>query len=273
MKFFKIFLLICVCDILVSCCFGFNTLNPLNDREGELYTYTRSYLSGEGREPRFYLLGKNLLISDRGNPGLMIGNPLKILSGAPLAFIEGYIICPVIDTVLFPYDIYKKIDIIHRCNNEGVLVQVLNDIGKPATNEILDVNIRCELHDRHKRLRYDGSVAEGQVLNMKFITDENGEFYIPILIETRTAVNLTYKKDNKTFHSTIYNNGYGISYWNKTTRNIMYVKLKEYITWPDTVMKYDNTIRILLPYELDDQVTQKYLFNIYMNERHKRNHK
>ena len=178
-------LLLAVLMLLSGCmAFEYEKLKPLPGpgRDGRLYCYTEDYF--EDNSP-FSLAGKTIVKSDRS---WLLPLPGTFFIGLPLYGLEKCVICPVVDTLLIPYDLYLKARNAYVCAHDGLWITLLDCAGRPVPN--IDIQVRFELADngydptgrRVWRVVYDGkpftySAPRGRP---HVVTDEKGEAYIPI---------------------------------------------------------------------------------------------
>ena len=191
----KYICILCLCTLaLLPCRGGLLSkvrLNPFLDRYGEIFPYTRHYFDECDMEVAFALCGKSMAISQRGDPGAMIPNPLTMVPGLfPLGIFEKYVACPLIDTVLLPYDFFLRCRNHHCCGTEGVVLKVMQDYLQPATN--MEFSVRVEASDfvGSRRVVYNGDVMR-RSLETKLCTDENGELYIPVKVGSYESLTIS----------------------------------------------------------------------------------
>lgn len=166
-------------------------LNPLLDRYGEIYPYTRHYFDDCYKEVAFALYGKSMAISQRGDPGAMIPNPLTIVPGIyPLGILEKYVVCPLIDTLLLPYDFFLLCRNHYRSGRDGVVMKVMLDERRPATNMEFRVCVEAAGRVDYQRVVYGGEVMS-RSFETKLRTDGNGELYIPVVVGCYEALNVS----------------------------------------------------------------------------------
>lgn len=184
-----------ICSLTMFPCLGglFSRvrLNPFLDRTGEIYPYTRHYFDECYMEVSFALFGKSMALSQRGDPGAMIPNPLTIVPGLfPLGIFEKIVVCPQIDAVLLPYDFFLLCRNHYRCGADGIVLKVMLDERNPATNMELCVCIEAAEAVGSQRVVYDGEVQK-RVFETKLHTDGNGECYIPVMVGSYAKLTIT----------------------------------------------------------------------------------
>ena len=138
---------------VLSLIFGCRTpLQPIPGpgRDGRLYCYTVDYFD---QYLPFSLIGKSLTCGGGDGSWAMLPPPTAIFPGLPLCLIEKFAICPAIDTLMIPYDLWLKYWKSHVCDKYGVLVKVRDRNGNPIPDLELGVTI-----DRRPgyRIVYDG---------------------------------------------------------------------------------------------------------------------
>ena len=101
---------------------------PGPGRDGRLYCYTVDY---HDKYLPFSLIGKSLTCGGGDGSWTILPPPTAIFPGLPLYLIEQFAICPAIDTLIIPYDLWLKYWKIHVCDTYGVLVKVRDRDGNP----------------------------------------------------------------------------------------------------------------------------------------------
>ena len=209
---------ICAVMLLVTGCLEFKRdyFKPLPGpgRDGRLYCYTADY---SNENSTFSLVGKTIVKSDRA---LIIPLPGTLFPGLPLYGLEKYVICPVVDTLLIPYDLYLKARNAYVCANDGIWITIVDCNGQPVPNLNVNVFFSTGYTPTTRRVVYDGKpAATNRTLN--FVTDEKGEFYIPVDLDSCEGVNLrgraqtSFSDQGEEFHAVIER------YYDKHLRNGM----------------------------------------------------
>ena len=175
--------------LLLSGCMQFEYENfrplPGPGRDGRLYCYTEDYFKDN---TSFSLVGKTIVKSDRS---WLLPLPGTIFPGLPLYGLEKYVICPVVDTLLIPYDLYLKARNAYVCAHDGLWVTMLDCDGRPIPNVDIRIAIgNClapsfQYAPLYRRVIYDGkpiaTMSSGIAASLPHVvTDEKGEAYIPI---------------------------------------------------------------------------------------------
>ena len=156
--------------VLVSGCRSFQPI-IMASRNGKLYYYTRDYF--EARE--------TLWTSGGGGQWFAI-DPYVLLMCicliGPSILFEKYIVSPIADTVMIPYDLCLKVRNADVCANEGVYIRLLDCSGRPMSGVEIDLIIAGNFKGR---IIYDGKVCPRVGAGEKHVfTDEKGEAYVPI---------------------------------------------------------------------------------------------
>lgn len=155
---------------------------PGPGRNGRFYCYTEDY---PDRHFPFCLLGKSLTASKGDGSWEFLPPPTAIFPGYPLFWLERYIICPVVDTVMIPYDLYLRKRNANVCARDGYYVRIIDYAGQA----VQDVDIEVIVDARYGyRIIYDGQACAQGFYSEKKKTDENGELYIPIDITSCSNV-------------------------------------------------------------------------------------
>ncbi len=162
---------------LLSLIFGCRTpLKPIPGpgRDGRLYCYTVDYYD---QYLPFSLIGKSLTCGGGDGSWAILPPPTAIFPGSPLYLIERFAICPAIDTLMIPYDIWLKYWKSHVCDKYGVLVKVRDRDGNPIPDLEFDVSI-----DQRPgyRIVYDGVARPRGYYSTSVRSDASGTAYIPI---------------------------------------------------------------------------------------------
>jgi len=155
---------------------------PGPGRNGRFYCYTEDY---PDRHFPFCLLGKSLTASKGNGSWEFLPPPTAIFPGYPFFWLERYVICPVIDTVMIPYDLYLRTRNANVCANDGYYVRIIDCSGRA----LHDVDITVIVDPKYGyRIIYDGQACPQGSYSEKKKTDENGELYIPIDIASCSEV-------------------------------------------------------------------------------------
>lgn len=159
---------------------------PGPGRDGGLYRYTKDY---RDEYLPFALAGKALVYGDRGE-GFHFNccaMGLGLFPGAPLYAVEQFVICPVVDTALIPYDLVLKAWEAHVCAEKGLKVSLADAAGRPVAGCELAVTIDAE---PGRRIVYGGTPCPPGYFATYVTTDGNGEAYVPIDMGTCGQVRL-----------------------------------------------------------------------------------
>ena len=172
----KIILIVFSCYTLLSLIVGSQTpLQPIPGpgRDGRLYCYTVDY---HDEYLPFSLIGKSLTCGGHGSWAIL-PPPTAIFPGLPLYLIEHFAICPMIDTLMIPYDLWLKYWKSHVCDKYGVLVKVRDCDGNPIPDLELGVTINQRLG---YRIVYDAVARPRGYYSTSVRSDASGTAYIPI---------------------------------------------------------------------------------------------
>ena len=114
-------------------CRGFNPI-PAWNRAGEYYSLTCGYTRwSDVNGPDFCGLGKAMVQGGWfGGPWMALPLPTLLL-GIPITYAEKFTICPVIDTLMLPRDLYIRESLRDEATT-GVLLELKDYWGRPATN-------------------------------------------------------------------------------------------------------------------------------------------
>jgi hypothetical protein len=180
-------IIVCIVTIVFVVSIGCGCRLPIKavpgpGRNGRLYCYTEDY---SDRYFPFCLYGKSLIASKGDGSWEIIPPPTAIFPGIPLFFLEKYIICPVIDTVMIPYDFYLKIQNAKVCENDGVFIKVVDVSGKPVQG--VDVKISIGAKNGY-RIVYGGKACHKWMYQEVIKSDVHGEVYVPVDIETCSEI-------------------------------------------------------------------------------------
>ena len=121
--------------LALSGCRGFNPV-PAWNRSGEYYSLTCGYTKWRDENGRdFCGLGKALVQGGwTGGQSAMIALPLPTLFlGIPIAYAEKFTICPVIDTLMLPRDLYIRKSLRDEAKTGVLLELVVYWAGRPRT--------------------------------------------------------------------------------------------------------------------------------------------
>lgn len=151
---------------------------PGPGRNGRFYAYTEDYRE---RDSPFCLLGKSLTASKGNGSWEIIPAPTAIFPGLPLLLLEQYVICPVVDTLLIPYDLWIRRENRAICASEGVSLVVLNAAGRPLEGVELSFSV-CAQSGR--RIVYDGVAQDRGAAVFTLKTDASGRVYLPLDFST-----------------------------------------------------------------------------------------
>ena len=173
--------------LALSGCRGFNPV-PAWNRSGEYYSLTCGYTKWRDENGRdFCGLGKSMVQGGwTGGQSAMIALPLPTLFlGIPIAYAEKFTICPVIDTLMLPRDLYIRKSLRDEAKT-GVLLELVDYWGRPATN--ISVGLRAVPHEHlHAGVFYDGQRQGSVVLARR--TDAQGRLWCPLAPSTCDRIN------------------------------------------------------------------------------------
>ena len=145
---------------------------PGPGRDGRFYCYTTDYFTPECR---FVLPGKSLTARTGDGSWEIIPPPTAFFPGFPLVCLERYLICPLTDTFLLPYDLWLQKRNAVVCAKEGVWIRVVDQRGLPIHRVEIDLAFSAN------RLIYGGHVREKSgAVELAVFTDEQGDAYIPV---------------------------------------------------------------------------------------------
>lgn len=159
---------------------------PGPGRDGGLYRYTTDY---RDEYLPFALVGKALVHGDHSE-GFNINccaMGVAMFPGVPLYAVEQFVICPVVDTALIPYDLVLKAWEAHVCAKKGLKVSLADATGRPVAGCELAVTIDAK---PGRRIVYDGRPCAPGYHATYVTTDGNGEAYVPIDMGTCGRVRL-----------------------------------------------------------------------------------
>lgn len=161
------------CFMIVGCRIPMQPI-PGPGREGMLYCYTKDY---HIRELPFCLLGKSLTTSKGDGSWEIIPPPTAIFPGIPLLLAEHYLICPFVDTVMIPYDIFMKARNEYLCEKNGAWLKIIDCSGRPLVGVEIAFSIDA-LSGR--RIVYNGDVQDRGYFSNSLTTDSKGMVYFPV---------------------------------------------------------------------------------------------
>ena len=161
-------------------CRGLNPI-PAWDRSGEYYSLTHGYTKWSDVNGRdFCGLGKAMVQGGWfGGPWMAFPLPTLLL-GIPIMYAEKFTICPVIDTLMLPRDIYIRKSLCDEVTT-GVLLELKDYWGRPATN--ISFGLRAVPDsDPSKKVFYDGRRENSVMLARR--TDAQGQYWFPLAVST-----------------------------------------------------------------------------------------
>lgn len=161
-------------------CRGLNPI-PAWDRSGEYYSLTHGYTKWSDMNGRdFCGLGKAMVQGGWfGGPWMAFPLPTLLL-GIPIMYAEKFTICPVIDTLMLPRDLYIRKSLCDEAKT-GVLLELEDYWGRPATNISFGMLAVPEC-DPSKKVFYDGRRENSVELARR--TDEQGRYWFPLAAST-----------------------------------------------------------------------------------------
>lgn len=161
-------------------CRGLNPI-PAWDRSGEYYSLTHGYTKwGDVNGRDFCGLGKAMVQGGWfGGPWMALPLPTLLL-GIPIMYAEKFTICPVIDTLMLPRDLYIRKSLCDEAKT-GVLLELEDYWGRPATNISFGMLAVPEC-DPSKKVFYDGRRENSVELARR--TDEQGRYWFPLAAST-----------------------------------------------------------------------------------------
>lgn len=154
---------------------------PGPGRDGGLYRYTADY---EDEELPFALCGKALIAEADHNWALI---PLALFPGYPLYAAERYVLCPVVDTALVPYDLALKLWEGHVCAHKGLKVVLVDGAERPVPG--CEIAVVADARSG-RRIVYGGKPCPPGYFATCVTTDGKGEAYVPIDMGTCETVRL-----------------------------------------------------------------------------------
>ena len=162
-------------------CRGFNPV-PAWNRSGEYYSLTRNYAKYDDSGRDFCGLGKAMAQGGwAGGQMAMVALPMPtLLLGIPLAYAENYTICPVIDTLMLPRDLYINRALLSD-GETGIVLELKDHWGRPAADLSVGLRAARSGSDRPK-IFYDGQRWDyvGRTLR----TDAQGRWWGPLAPST-----------------------------------------------------------------------------------------
>ena len=151
---------------------------PGPGRDGRLYCYTVDY---HDKYLPFSLIGKSLTCGGGDASWAILPPPTAIFPGLPLYLIEHFAICPVIDTLMIPYDLWLKYWKSRVCDKYGVFVKVKDCDGNPIPD--LELGVTIDQRSGY-RIVYDGVARPRGYYSTSVRSDASGTAYIPIDLKT-----------------------------------------------------------------------------------------
>ena len=142
--------------------------------DGRLYCYTVDY---HDEYLPFGLIGKSLTCGGGNGSWAILPPPTAIFPGLPLYLIEQFAICPAIDTLMIPYDLWLKCWKSHLCDKFGVLVKVRDRDGNPIPD--LEIGVTIDQRPGY-RIVYNGVARPRGYYSTSVRSDASGTAYIPI---------------------------------------------------------------------------------------------
>jgi hypothetical protein len=169
-------------------CAGCASFQPIPGpgRDGGLYRYTVDY---HQEYLPFALPGKAIMYADKSE-GFHINccaMAVGLFPGVPLYAAEQFVICPLVDTALIPYDLGLKLWERHVCAHKGLKVVLIDGAGRPV--EGCEIKVIVDALDGY-RIVYGGKPCPRGYYSASVTTDGNGEAYIPIDMGTCWDVRL-----------------------------------------------------------------------------------
>lgn len=158
-------------------CRGLNPI-PAWDRSGEFYSLTRNYnwYDLNGRD----FCGPGKAMVQRGWMDMVPIPRPSLFLGIPIYLVEKYALCPVIDTLMLPRDIYIRKSLCDEVTT-GVLLELKDYWGRPATN--ISFGLRAVPDsDPGKKVFYDGRRENSVLLARR--TDAQGQYWFPLAPST-----------------------------------------------------------------------------------------
>ena len=168
-------------------CQGFNPV-PAWNRSGEYYSLTRDYNRRDENGRDFCGLGKAMAQGGwTGGQMAMISLPLPTLFlGIPIAYAEKFTICPLIDTLMLPRDLYIRKSLRDEAT-AGVLLELKDYWGRPATNLSFGLRAVPGSSDPRDKVFYDGRRGNAVLLARR--TDAQGQHWFPLAPSTCEYLN------------------------------------------------------------------------------------
>ena len=166
-------------------CRGFNPI-PAWNRAGEYYSLTCGYTKWSDVNGRdFCGLGKAMVQGGWfGGPWMALPLPTLLL-GIPITYAEKFTICPVIDTLMLPRDLYIRESLRDEATT-GVLLELKDYWGRPATN--LSFGLRAVPgNDPGAKVYYDNRREDSVMLARR--TDAQGRYWFPLAPSTCQYIN------------------------------------------------------------------------------------
>ena len=186
---------------------------PWRGRNGTFYCYTRCY-SEENNGIPFCLPGKSMT-TRKGNEFLFPETPTALFPGLPLLLLEQFVICPVIDTVMIPYDLYLQSQKSAICKEEGILIKVQDRSGRPIQG--LEIDLAINGKPGHQ-IFYGGKACPKGAYGTHVFTNEKGEAYVPIDLSSCGTVRFSGSEQ-----TSVGNEDFGgttdAAFWRRNTEN------------------------------------------------------
>ena len=158
---------------------------PDLNREGALYCYTADYRECGFPFSPFPMCWKFISGPNRDGDFNIFPPMGELMLALPIMMVEQFVICPVFDTVMIPYDLFMKWKNSSVCANDGVWITVIDRCGAP----IPEITINLEVGKLPKRrIVYDGNVQDKIWRNTCIKTDTDGRAYVPIKIGSCSCV-------------------------------------------------------------------------------------
>ncbi|MBO4709578.1 MAG: acetylxylan esterase [Kiritimatiellae bacterium] len=163
--------------LALSGCRGFNPI-PAWNRSGEFYSLTDNYNWYDLNGRDFCGFGKAMV--QRGWMDMVPIPRPSLFLGFPIYLVEKYALCPVIDTLMLPRDIYIRKSLCDEVTT-GVLLELKDYWGRPATN--ISFGLRAVPDsDPGKKVFYDGRRENSVLLARR--TDAQGQYWFPLAPST-----------------------------------------------------------------------------------------
>ena len=168
---------------MVSGCRSILQPLPGPGREGEFYTYTARY---DDPQLGFSLLGKSMCMglskSQMRWEEVTIGQFILALPFSAAYLAEWFVVCPVVDTVMTPYDF------IIRTYPRGLAVRLEDESGQPI--EGVELDFRCSARGKEP-IVYKGCRRQDSDFTVKVKTDKSGCARLPVKLSSCGRVTFT----------------------------------------------------------------------------------